>query len=375
LDKNSDGDFQDDNEEIAFETSPSTAFTEFTVDDLSNGMYRVRVMSYYGRVLDICSDKVWGEIIDFDIEVTDPLPCQQIIENFEYNENSDLTALDGGANWTSDWDITLSGEGQIAIVPASNATSPTDGKLGILNYPGSLSEISREMNVTLNGSKEMYISVQLERESGNGITAFDIGNLKFGVTNSNRFFLNDQLGPVFENDKIYRLLVKIAIQKNTGELVQIWINPSTSNPVEAAALSSTFEIGAQLTKYKITQNSNNNFSPLICFIDNIMIGCDDNFEMLNGHNTTKKSNLKTAMPHNLDFQITPNPGDGVNQYLVIQSKQEVIYQTKIFNTAGALVWSGKLGIGRNKLPALSAGAYVLQLSSASELLTKPFVVQ
>lgn len=370
IDLNGDGDFEDEGEEMLEEKSLEELSMALDVDKLTPGQYRMRVMVYLGRLFSLCDDRVWGEVEDFIIEVVEPQPCQYVYEGFQYELGSPQDALDGGVGWSDRWGIVIEGIGQTAIFPGSLDTVQNQtNKLGILVNTGSTAMINRAVNLPLRGADELYFSMKMERVSGTGAIDMSIGDIRFGVDDNNHFYLGDSTGGDFNSMIIYQVLIKVKINQAGKDDLYMWINPDQKEPAESEAIVIQEEIGEVIRELSIALQSSD-FWPMGLYIDEINIGCDDNFKSEKVNSTKEKKANKSVSnieQEEIKIDVWPNPSFGTLPKVKIDGGIDLVYPGELFTIDGQLIWSGVMVNGVNTLADhihLNSGLYILVLNTS-----------
>lgn len=370
IDLNGDGDYEDAGEEMYEEKSLEELSLALDIDKLTPGQYRMRVMVYLGRLFSLCDDRIWGEVEDLIINVVEPLPCQYVYEGFDYDLRTSPDELNGGIGWSDRWELGITGAGQTAIFPGSLDSSVSlSNKLGILVNTGSTVEIGRSVNLALRGTEEFYFSIMMERLSGAGAINSSLGNITFGVDEDSHFYLGDSTGGDFKSMKTYHILLKVKVNQTGEDTVYMWINPDQKEPAEPEALSVNLEIGDIIESVSITLQSTD-FWPIGLYLDEVRMGCDDNFKNEKSSATKeKKANnpISILQQEEIKIDVWPNPSFGTLPKVKIEGGFDLVYPGELFTIDGQLIWSGVMVNGVNTLADhihLNSGLYILILNTS-----------
>jgi len=376
IDLNADGDFEDNGELLHESRSLESAKLELKIDNWEVGTYRMRVVLHYGRIHGPCQEGIEGEIEDLLIEVIGVQSCMEVSESFEYDMESGVEALSGGNGWTNNWEIGQDdASSQVSILEGSLGGG-TGNRLGLLNAPGTEITLSRSLNANLSGSTTLSFSMLLERISGSGAVEMELGELNFGVSSSGSFYLEEaSMGEIVFNETT-ELFMQIQLNTDGAEDVQMWINPGAT--LEAAdALSVSTELGSKIESLDITISSDDSFIPSVHYIDEIRMGCDDNFEKKRSSSKRsylKKASTKAQLEISSEMSVWPNPIMGGNTNVMIQGKRST-YQYEVTSLSGVVVSQGYMlpGLNRLQLESLSSGIYYMTVDTENGQLTKKLI--
>jgi hypothetical protein len=382
IDLNGDGDFEDSNEELYQGKGLESVLIPLNIDEFSLGQYRMRVMVYTGRLFSLCEDKLWGEVEDFIIDVINAQPCHTVYEGFDYDVNEELDLMSGGIGWSGTWTTEFFEDGQTVILPGSLETPEIQGdynKLGILSSPGSSVILSRSMNLPLRGTNDLMFSILIKRVAGSGQIDINLGGILFGVDAGDQFYLGDVSGPRMESDQEYLIMIKVKINQDGSDEILLWVNPDMPAPDEGIALRMDQEIGDLIEQLQINVMSGPNFLPLGVYIDQIKIGCDENYKRKKSKSTGITKNKAERLKQNeelLTVNLWPNPSDGtVPASVSIEGTTELAYPSQLTSYSGQLIWEGTLftGINRLKDRPLPSGIYFLSMKTSEGTIVKKIV--
>ncbi|MFT6809973.1 MAG: hypothetical protein ACJA01_003216, partial [Saprospiraceae bacterium] len=376
IDINGDGDF-DDNGELLYEgRSLDPTNVALDIEDWNAGTYRMRVVMHYGRIHNACQENIEGEIEDLLITVIEVQACAQVSESFDYGIETILEEASGGSGWTGNWNIEKEdASSQVSILNGS-LSAGAGNKIGVLNAAGTTVHITREFNANLSGSSTLSFSILLERVSGRGAMDMSLGDLSFGVSSEGSFYLEDQtLGEIAANETT-EIFLQINVDQAGAEEVHMWINPDDSSDASAAAVTMK-ELGSKLESFSIEISAEDSFVPSVHYIDEIQIGCDDNFEKK--RSSSKRSYLKkevTTPQLGMASEMTvwPNPILG-GQATVMLSGNKAVYKYQVSAINGKVISQGYMLSGLNRLPveSLDSAIYILSVETESGLLTKRLI--
>jgi len=304
IDRNGDGDFDDRNEEISSIRSLSEIQILMTVDNYEVGIYRMRVILHYGRITSACQESIDGEVEDMLLEVIAQQPCTEVSEDFSYDANQELVSLSRGEGWIGAWDVSASASDQVVVLANSLNESDDNNKIGILNNGASTINLSREIEVDLGGSEQLYYSMYVQRLSGDGSMVVSLGGVQFGINVDGQLYLNEEIGVALSMDQVYNLKLAVSVNPNGEEDLVLVVSSASGEE----SLSSAGEIGDVINSLSITTTSTNSFLPLAHYVDDIRLGCEVE-DAVAEIGRSKKRNLKKVVLSNttLSIDLWPNP--------------------------------------------------------------------
>ncbi len=356
IDKNYDGDFGDEGEEILHLKALSDVNTYMSFDDLAVGSYRMRVMLYLGRLHDICQDTLWGDIEDITLLVVDEADfCQDIFDTFDYDAGTGINGLDGGVAWLNPWSYETSSNGYAIITDMNSANS--SNQLGIVNLVGESSTLSRQIGADLSQTAQIWFSILYERVVGQGSFQIDFGGLQFGINNEGLFnLLNEAEGQIELGVKYWLVLEIDKVSQKSRFTVQ---DVATGNI--AMSLESDISSNVKFDDIKITIESRHEISPMLQYVDELKISCEQ--PNLSLHKSEYKLNQFRATS-DLDFSLYPNPVADI--LYVSLNKERSNGKIELHDIAGKVVYSSTFQDSKShklSVADFSPGLYIATISS------------